>query len=237
VAVVKISTMAHSRRQGTRAGSRAARPTRAENMRRGLRQLFTGTSVVERSATSKGRKTHRLELPRQDFSTTSTTLPHLFRATTAPAILSTPSSAASTNNPSSAHTPLTSRPITPNSLQDIQRTMSLPLPMTQRSNRPFVGVDPEEQYLADLAARGRRRQSKRARGAGRRRSCVLNFKNRKVRSKVIACCLSAIFLMIVLTICKFYGISIHNHNILTVFLQTSPLHYRTGKRAKNSTCF
>lgn len=231
MAVVKISTMAHSRRQGTRAGSRAAQPTRAENMRRGLRQLFTGTSVVERSTTSKGRKTHR-----QDFSTTSIRLPHLFRATTSPAILSTPSSAAS-NTPSPAHTPLTSRPITPNSLRDIQRTMSLPLPVTQRSNRPFVGVDPEEQYLADLAARGRRRQSKRARGARRRRSCVLNFKNRKVRSKVIACCLSAIFLMIVLTICKFSGISLHDHNILTVFLQTSPLHCRTGKRAKNSTCF
>jgi hypothetical protein len=122
-------------------------------------------------------------------------------------------------------------------LRNIQRTMSLPLPVIQRSSRPFIGVDPEEQYLADLAARGRRRKSKRARGARRRRSCVLNFKDRKIRSKLIACYLSAIFLIIVLTICKFSGISLHNYNILTFCLQTLPLLYRTGTRAKNSTCF
>lgn len=202
--------MAHSGRQGTRSGSKAARPTRTENIRKGLRQLFSGTSVVERTKAPEGRKTSRLELPTQDFSSTSITLPHLFRTTTAPATLTTPSSAPSTDTPSLAHAPLTSRPITPNSLRDIQRTMSLPLPVTQGSSRPFVGVDPEERYLADLAARGRRRQSKRARGARRRRSCVINFKDRKVRSKVIACCLSAIFLMIILTICKFSAISLHN---------------------------
>jgi hypothetical protein len=229
--------MAHSGRQGTRPGSRTARPIRAENMRRGLRQLFTGTSVVERTTAPEGRKTLRLELPPQDFSSASITLPHLFRTATAPATLSTPSSAASPDAPFPAHTPIISRPITPNSLRDIQRTMSLPLPVTQGSSRPFVGVDPEEQYLADLAARGRRRQSKRARGARRRRSCVINFKERKVRSKVIACCLSAIFLMIVLTICKLSAYSLHRHSFLTVCLQISPLHYQIGKRAKNSTCF
>jgi hypothetical protein len=229
--------MVHSGRQGTRSGSRVARSTRAENMRRGLRQLFTGTSVVERTTAPEGQKTPRLELPTQGFSLTSIAIPQIFRTTTAPATLSTPSSAASTDNPSPAHMPLTSRPITPNGLRDIQRTMSLPLPVARGSSHPFVGVDPEERYLADLAARGRRRQSKRARGARKRRSCVINFRDRKVRSKVIACCLSAIFLMIVLTICKFSAISLYNENILTLYLQISPLHYRTGKRAKNSTCF
>jgi hypothetical protein len=206
--------MAHSERRGTRSDPRATRPTRVENMRRGLRQLFTGTSVVERATLPEGRKTARLELSPQDFSSASITLPHPFRVTTAPATLSTPSSAASNDSPFPTHTPLTSRPITPNSLRDMQRAMSLPLPATQRSSRLFVGVDPEERYLADLAARGRRRQSKRTRGARRRRSCVLNFKDRKVRSKVIACCLSAIFLIIILTICKFSVISPHECKIL-----------------------
>lgn len=198
-----MSMMAHSGRQGTGPGSRAPRPTRAQNIRKGLRELFTGTSVVESTMAPEGRKTTRLELPPQDFSSANITLPHLFRAATAPPTLSAPYSAVSPNTTSPARTPITSRPITPNSLRDIQRTMSLPLPVTQSASRPFVGVDPEEQYLADLAARGRRRQSKRARGARRRRSCVVNFKDGKVRSKVIACCLSAIFLVIVLTICKF----------------------------------
>ncbi len=228
--------MAHSGRQGTRSGSRAAPLTRAQSMRRGLRELFTGTSVVERTAAAEERKAPRLELPPQDFSSASITLPHLFRAATVPATFPTPTLAVSPHTPSAARMPITSRPITPISLRHMQGTMSLPLPVTQRASRPFVGVDPEEQYLADLAARGRRRQSKRSRGARKRGSCVIDFKNRKVRSKVIACCLSAIFLMIVLTICKFFVLSSYTQ-FLTVFLQISLLHYQTEKRAKNFMCF
>jgi len=189
--------MAHAGRQGTMPGTRAVRATRAQNMRRGLLELFTGTSIIERARVQEIRKTPRLELPPQEFSSTSIILPHLLRTATAPATLSSPSSAVSLNNTFPAHS------ITANSSRDIQRTMSLPVPATRSTSRPFIGVDPEEQYLADLAARGRRRQSKRARGARSRRCCVINFKDRKVRSKLIACCLSAIFLMIVLTICKF----------------------------------
>lgn len=186
--------------QRARPASRTTRPTRVEYMRRSLRQLFTGTSVVEVTTTPDGPKPSRPELALQYLSTTGI-LPRPSRAATAPATSSRSSSTASPDN-LSAYTPMTSRPITPNSLRDAQRAMSLPLPQTRDSSRAFIGVDPEERYLADLAARGRRRQAKRARGGKRRRSCVINFKDRKVRSKIIACCFSAIFLLIILTICK-----------------------------------
>lgn len=169
-------------------------------MRRGLRQLFTGTSVVEMTTSPEAPKTPRLELAPRDLS--STRIIRIARAATAPATLLRANSTASPHTPLSAHTPVTSRPITPNSLRDLQRTMSLPQLDSRSSSRPFIGVDPEEQYLADLAARGRRRQSKRARGSRGRRSCVVNFRDRKIRSKIIACCFSAIFLLIILTICK-----------------------------------
>jgi hypothetical protein len=202
VAQAWISTMVRSVQQGRRPASRATRPTRTENMRRGLRQLFAGTSVVEMTTSPEAPKTPRLELASQDFQSTRITLPHLSRAATAPATISRPNSTASPITPPSAHTPVSSRPITSNSLREMQRSMSLPQSETRSSSRQFVGVDPEEQYLADLAARGRRRQSKRARRCKGRHSCVVNFKDRKIRSKIIACCLSAIFLLIILTICK-----------------------------------
>lgn len=181
-------------------------PTRLENMRSGLQQLFTGRSTIgrseERDPVPDTPKTPRLPLGLQSLPVTRWEIPHLNRSTSSSSARSATSITNRTEAPQALpDTPISARPITPNSYTEMQRTISRPQPTVQSSSRPFVGVDPEEQHLAELAARGRRR---RKRSQQTRQAWMPNMKNRKIRSKVIGCTLSGLFLIIVLSTCKFF---------------------------------
>jgi hypothetical protein len=168
-------------------------------MRRGLRQFLIGRPTVRKGGTSKRYKPARLVA--QESSSMIISPPHLSRVSTAPATLPASSSITSLPPPFSAFMPVDSQPIPPHSLQDLRRTMSLPQTATQISGRPFVGVDPEEQYLAELAAQGRRRRSRRAKHR-KKRGCGITWTDRRIRSRIITCCLSVLLLTIVLSTCK-----------------------------------
>ena len=181
---------------------RAVVSTRCGSIRRGIRELFTGQSIVGSSTRRNVVKPSRSEVAPKATSPTRGTVPRLHRARTAPATLPTSSTVWTGHSPSSAYMPITSRPITPNSLQNIQRSMSLPQQVARNSGQSFIGVGPEEQHLADLANRGRRRLARRASRHPKKRSCAIDLTDRRIRSKFIACCLSAMLLLTVLTICQ-----------------------------------
>lgn len=193
-----------SSRQDGRRSRRA--PTRLENMRSGLQELFTGRSTIgraeERDPVPETPKTPRLPLGLQTLPVTRFDIPYLTRSTTSSSTRSAaPVTTSRTDVPiASPDTPISARPITPNSYSAMQMTMGGPQPTYQSSSRPFVGVDPEEQHLAELAATGRRRR-RRTRQA--RPAWVPNMKNRKIRSKALGCLLSGLFLIVVLSACKF----------------------------------
>ena len=233
------TSIAMPSRQDASRGSRA-QPTRLQNMRTGLQQLFVGRSVVgrdeERDAVPETPKTPRLPLGLQRLPSTRFNLPYLNRTTTASSVRSAVSPSPRTDiPPPSPNTPISARPITPNSYTEMRQSMSIPQPAMQSSSRPFIGVDPEEQHLAELAERGRRRRRKRSRRPTTRR-LFPNMQNRKVRSKAISCLLSGTFLVIVLSTCKFSWKRKAPH-FLTSLEQISPWRSRHEISAKSFTYF
>jgi len=79
----------------------------------------------------------------------------------------------------------------------------------QSSSRRFVGVDPEELHLAQLAEVGRRRRDKQRPSKSERR-CAPKIKNRKIRSKMLSCFVSAIVLIFILTV--YLALALSNKN-------------------------
>lgn len=78
--------------------------------------------------------------------------------------------------------------------------------------RRFRGADPAEMHLADLADRGRRRRRRRGDSDGSERPerngrprkfmfCFPWIKNRRVRSQVLRCFVSGMFLLTLLSVC------------------------------------
>lgn len=170
--------------------SRAPRLTRVQNLRRGLHGLFTGSSDVGWPTSADGPKTPRLKLAPRNSHAIMLGLPRILRAyASPPAGLSPRPTQASPNL-----TPL-SRPIAPNSLRG---TMNLPQPLTPSSDRLFVGVALEE-HVAEPSRRTRQHRTTRSK---KKRSCALKLTDRRIRSKLIVCSISAILLTIVLTTCK-----------------------------------
>lgn len=180
--------------------ARRTQSTRVNDMRRGLRQFLIGRPTAGRGGTSKRYKPARLVAQE---SSSMRVRPHgLSRAATAPATVPVSSLITPLTPSFSAFTPVDSQPITPHSLQDLRRTMSLPQSATQMPGRLVVGVDPEEQYLAELAAQGRGRRSRRARHRKKKRGCGITWTDRRIKSRIITCCLSVLLLTIVLSTCK-----------------------------------
>jgi len=90
--------------------------------------------------------------------------------------------------------PLSPRPITPNSWGQIWQSNDTTRPeRVQQSHRRFVGVDPAEQRLAALAQDSRRRRRQKSRRSDTRRSrCGPKIRNRRIRNKILACFVSGI---------------------------------------------
>jgi hypothetical protein len=174
------------RRQTSSEFSRAP-PSRLEGIRTGVNHLFSGRSRVgtPRSRTPESPKTPRLALGLGNFSSTRLVIPYLTRTNATP-----PSPAR--HDP---HSPISSRPITADSLR--QQTTILPtsqVPPHVRHNshsaRRFVGVDPAELHLANLAESGRRRRRNKARQ--REPRCAPKIKNKKIRAKILSCFISGL---------------------------------------------
>ena len=175
------------RRQISSESSRE-RPSRLEGIRTGVNHLFSGRSRVgtPRSRTPESPKTPRLALGLGNFSSTRLVIPYLTRTNT------NPSPSPTRHDP---HSPISSRPITAHSLRQqttILPTSSVPPHVRQNSHsaRRFVGVDPAELHLADLADSGRRRRRNKTRQ--REPRCAPKIKNRKIRAKILSCFISGL---------------------------------------------
>ena len=192
--------MPPTRQDTPRRSSSATRVGRLEGIRAGLHQVFTGRSSVGSSSPEEGPKTPRLAIGLHNLPSTRLIIPGLTRTVTNHSVRSQTSNRQATSTPS---TPLNSGPTTPNSVRQAQQPVSPRLPQFHRSSPTsndsrFVGVDPAEQHLADLTQAGRRRRRK---VGSSEHSCVPKIKNRKIRSKLLSCFVSGIFLTLVLTIC------------------------------------
>jgi hypothetical protein len=183
-----------SRRSSTTQSSRPA-PSRLENVRAGINQLFTGRSTVGRvrSQPPESPKAPRLVLGLQNFSSTRLAVPYLNRTATSTPTPPSPTAA----SPRSAHspsTPLSSRPITPNALRhhtSRQPSVStIPPQVRHNSSRRFVGIDPAEVHLAELANVGRQRRKNKPKQS--ERTCAPKIKNRKIRAKILSCFISGL---------------------------------------------
>jgi hypothetical protein len=175
-------------------------------MRSSLSQLFLGRSHIDAREPSaeEGPKTPRLALGLENMPSTRFDLPHLHR-TPSPSIRSGSTSPSVPGQLPEMPPPvrISTRPITPNTYRQIHSATSVPRAASHRSNPSQVGVDPEEQQLADLADRGRRRRrSKKTKSKGCTQGCMPNIKSRKMRSKIFSVAISGIVLAVVLTICK-----------------------------------
>ncbi len=170
--------------------------SRLENVRSGLNGWFSGRSRVgtpRRSRTPESPKTPRHTLGLQDLPSTRLHIPYLTRTNSIGSVrdsspLASPRSLRSFRLP---FTQLTSRPTTPSTLRQETRRTSVEtlFPRAhQNPGRRFVGVDPAELHLAELADTGRRRRRQKARRPERR--CAPKIKNRKIRAKILSCFIS-----------------------------------------------
>jgi hypothetical protein len=187
------------RRSPSGRSSRPSQSSRLGGVRAGIHQLFSGRSTVgPRSLTPDSPKTPRFVLGLPNLSTTRLNVPYLIQTTSNPTRSNSNRSNASRTSSSSqdaesSTTPISSRPITPNSLrQQIQQPplSAVPTHVRHDSARRFVGVDPAEQHLAELAQAGRERRRHKRRH--RERNCAPKIKNKKIRSKILSCFISGI---------------------------------------------
>jgi hypothetical protein len=168
-------------------------------MRAGIHSLFSGRSTVgPRSRTPDSPKSPRFVLGLPNLPTTRLNVPYLTRSASDPSrsgsqhstVLPASSSSPSNEDPTA---PISPRPITPNSLrQQIQRPdlSAVPSHVRHNSGRRFVGVDPAELHLAELAEAGRSRRRHKRRH--RERTYAPKIKNRKVRTKILWCFISGL---------------------------------------------
>jgi hypothetical protein len=183
----------HIERRSTTA-SQNSRPaaSRLANARAEVNQLFSGRSSVGargRSQSPESPKEPRQQLGLGRLPSTRINIPYLNRTNSA---TNTPlASPRSIRNP---FAPISNRPVTAQSLrQETEQSHVANPPQVRRSatqNRRFVGVDPAELHLAELAEAGRRRRRQKTRNT--ERGCGPKIKNRKIRSKILACFISGL---------------------------------------------
>lgn len=175
-------------------------PTTFQNIRKGINRLFSGQSRVGTTRTTseevpESPKTPRLALGLHDLPSTRLHIPYLNRTRSNGSQDSRPSSQRSQRTLA----PTRSRPILPTAIRQQTQQQSHPpsrVPSRQRrssSSRRFVGVDPAEHQLAELAASGRR-----GRRVSKRIRCMPQIKSRKIRGKVLSCFISGIVSMQIL---------------------------------------
>lgn len=157
------------------------------NARTDIGRMLSGREEIraERAPTPEVPKTPRLPLGPHNFSSSRLVIPHLNRTAPSTPVLGSPISA------QPPPTPLSFRPITPDSYrQRIQSPTVAPQPPhpTRRSATRFIGVDPAEVHLAQLADSGRRRKKQRRRKVGK--GCAPRIKNKRIRGKILACLIS-----------------------------------------------
>ncbi|CZT02934.1 uncharacterized protein RAG0_09891 [Rhynchosporium agropyri] len=206
-----------SRRRSEGRRSSSAAPLQAqsrfESLRNGLNRWFSGRSRVgtpRRQEVPESPKTPRHTPGLQELRLPSTRIhiPYLTRSDSRESsrdseVLASPRSFRHPFAPIAAP-----RPITANSFDTRPHTRrpSDDQNVLPRAHQPaghrFVGVDPAELHLADLAATGRRRRRRRRTQKMRRseRLCGPKIKNRKIRAKTLSCFISGMFLTLVLTI-------------------------------------
>ncbi|CZR53322.1 uncharacterized protein PAC_03200 [Phialocephala subalpina] len=210
--------MPPSRQNTLRRSSQAShgQPSRLENVRVSVHQLFSGRSRVgtpPRSQTPESPKTPRMTLGLGNLPSTRLHIPYLTRTNTT----SSQRSNSPLNSPRSQRHPyatLNDRPASVSSLR--QEAPQPPVPAAQpefreprrSSPRRFVGVDPAELHLAELAESGRRRR--RRKSPRLERKCFPKIKNRKIRAKLLSCFISGMFLTLVLTI--YLALALSNRN-------------------------
>jgi hypothetical protein len=163
-----------------------------------VHQMFSGRSRVgtsPRNSMPDSPKTPRIALGLGNLPSTRLHIPYLSRSNTSSSQRSARS--ASLNSPRSfRHHPYTSlddRPTTANSVR--QDAPQPPVPAAQSSEprqssrqrspqRRFVGVDPAELHLAELAETGRRRRRRKSPRLDR--ICLPKVKNKKIRAKILS---------------------------------------------------
>jgi hypothetical protein len=191
----------HSNRYSNRSSARSSRPppSRLENVRVGLNSQFSGRSRVGtvRSQTPQSPKTPRPALGLRELPSTRLHIPYLTRTNSSRTSRNNSISSVSRRSTQSPLTPISSRPLTPNSFrQQTQQhsrdpsATSIPPPVRRTSTRRFVGVDPAELHLAELAQAGRRRRKRKPRSLERR--CAPKIKNRHIRMKILSCFISGL---------------------------------------------
>lgn len=187
------------RRSSSGRSSRPSQSSRLDGVRAGIHQLFSGRSTVgPRSPTPDSPKSPRFVLGLPNLSTTRLNVPYLTRTASNPSRSNSQRSYAapapsSSQTPESPSTPISSRPITPNSLrQQIQQpgVSAVPSHVRHNSARRFVGVDPAEQHLVELAQAGRDRRRRKRKH--KERTCGPKIKNRKIRAKILMCFVSGL---------------------------------------------
>lgn len=168
--------------------------SRVVSLRSGLNGWFNGRSRVgtPRSSSPESPKTPRQRPGLGELRLPSTRLhiPYLSRSNSIASVRDSGPLA----SPRSFRHPfatISSRPVTPSTLRQQARPLSgeTVFPRShQPSGRRFVGVDPAELHLADLAATGRRRRRLKTRRS--ERLCGPKIKNRQIRAKILSCFIS-----------------------------------------------
>jgi hypothetical protein len=177
----------------------------------GLENLFTRSSA-RRHSTSNSSTTSDAgpKMPWLGLSNLSTgrlVIPYLSRPATPssrPATARSPTASPPPHLPSSAVSQNITAPVSSDRLERVQRVPSTVAPVHQGNPGAFIAVDPAEQHLQDLVDTGRRRRHRTRKAKASRHTCFPAIRHRKIRSKVISCLVSGIFLAVVLTICKSY---------------------------------
>jgi len=182
----------YTHRRTLSSSSSGPQPSRLDSVRSGIHSLFTGRSTV-------GTRSHHPEVPKSPavslglghLPSTRLYIPYLARVRTGTSVRDS-----STSTVSTASTPPYTRTTTPvsshpadDALPNAQPPTVSAAPRVHRSSTPrYVGVDPEEQHLAELANTGRRRRKT----SRSERGCGPKMKNKKIRAKFLSSLVSGV---------------------------------------------
>lgn len=162
--------------------------------------MFSGRSTVGARRIPESPKEPNQQLGLHNMpSTTRIQIPYLSRRNSdVNTPLASPRSSRPARSIRNAFTPMRSRSSSmrsmSNSLRQEQEAAQVPVPppihRSSSGARRFVGVDPAELHLAELAHSGRRRRKQRSRDP--LGGFAPRIKNKKIRAKILSCFLSGL---------------------------------------------